>query len=473
MASVFSGPLALTDLDDFIAPSQECIKPVPAPRLPPGKKTGIIKIDDDGSYSALNDLGESYKLEKVSITLDDCLACSGCITSAESVLITQQSQHEVFKVLAENQAHTDERKYMVASISPQVRASLAVKYGTSIEEVAAKLTSYFHSIGFDLVLDTTVSRELSLLQSCKDFMERKERFDKGDKSALPMLTGICPGWVCYAEKSHGEHIIPHISKVKSSQQMMGSIVKDFLAKRRNLPPSQIYHVAVMPCYDKKLEASRPDFRSEFDTRDVDCVITAGEVIEMIERRGQHLMEYESCDLDRLFEDLPTEIYSHSGGGSGGYLEHVFVHAAQALYGVDSPPLNYTVKRNKDLQELTLNIEGEKKLKFALAYGFRNIQNIVPKVKQKRCPYDFVEVMACPSGCLNGGGQLSAAADENSKELLSKVTDLYNSVASRDPKESRYVERLNLEWLEGNSTHPQLLTQYHVLEKIDNPLTIKW
>ncbi|KAF6018101.1 NARFL [Bugula neritina] len=467
---MFSGPLTLTDLDDFIAPSQECIKPVKVERVPgASKKSGVIKIDDDGAYSALNDVGESYKLEKVSITLNDCLACSGCITSAESVLITQQSQHEVNRALSENKTcDIENRKFMVISISPQSRASLAAKYSLSIEEAAGRFTTYLHSIGFDLVLDTTVSRELSLLETCKEFITRKEKYDKGDKSSLPMLTGICPGWVCYAEKSHGEYILPYISNVKSPQQMMGSIVKNFLASQKSLLPSQIYHVTLMPCYDKKLEASRPDFHSkEFDSRDVDCVITASEVIEMIEREGRRLLDYEMSPLDRIFDEIPTHIYSHSGGGSGGYLEHVFIHAAKTLYNIQSPDIQYTVKRNKDLQEVTLTLGGEKKLKFALAYGFRNIQNIVPKIKQRRCPYDFVE------GCLNGGGQVKVTGSEDSKDLLNRVTDLYNTSECRSPEDSLVGQRLYDEWLSADNSNTLLTTQYHAVEKSTNALTIKW
>uniref|UniRef100_A0A8D0KXD1 Nuclear prelamin A recognition factor-like protein n=1 Tax=Strix occidentalis caurina TaxID=311401 RepID=A0A8D0KXD1_STROC len=173
----------------------------------------------------------AQKLEKAKITLNDCLACSGCITSAESVLITQQSHEELCKMLTFNKtAAPDERKLVVVSVSPQSRASLAARCKMGVLETAKKLTAFFKSLG----------------------------------------------WICYAEKTHGSFIIPYISTTKSPQQVMGSLIKGHFAEQQHLTPNQIYHVTVMPCYDKKLEASRPDFfNQEYQTRDVDCVITTG------------------------------------------------------------------------------------------------------------------------------------------------------------------------------------------------------
>ncbi|PKU37055.1 hypothetical protein llap_12645 [Limosa lapponica baueri] len=167
-----------------------------------------------------------------------------------------------------------------------------------------------------------------------------------------MLASACPGWICYAEKTHGSFIIPYISTTKSPQQVMGSLVKGHFAEQQRLTPDQIYHVTVMPCYDKKLEASRPDFFSqEYQTRDVDCVITTGEVLKLLEQEGVSLSDVDPAPLDTI---------------------------------------------NKDFQEVTLERDGVVLLQFALAYGFRNIQNLVQKLKRGKSPYHYVEVMACPS-----------------------------------------------------------------------------
>lgn len=228
------------------------------------------------------------KLQKVEITLQDCLACSGCITSAEGVLITQQSQEEVLKVLNENNEHKlagrDEAvKTIVFSVSQQSVVSLAHKYSSdNVEEVAHLLTGYLKRLGADLVLDTKVADDLALIESRNEFVERykTEVVDnpggaKGGTPSLPMLSSSCPGWVCYAEKTHGTFILPYISTTRSPQQIMGMLVKQFLAQQLGIGADKIYHVTVMPCYDKKLEASREDFFNDaINSRDVDCVITS-------------------------------------------------------------------------------------------------------------------------------------------------------------------------------------------------------
>ncbi|VDI31298.1 Hypothetical predicted protein [Mytilus galloprovincialis] len=302
MASNFSGALQLSDLNDFITPSQECIKPVKIDRKP--GKVGKIRIEDDGSYLSVNDEGQETRLEKAKITLNDCLACSGCITSAESVLITQQSQEELYKVLKENlrlqeTGQAEQQKLVVVSIAPQCRASLAAKYKLSVQETAAKLTGFFKKLGVHYVFDTTFSRNFSLLESCREFLQRYKESET-NKTALPMLSSACPGWICYAEKTHGHYILPYISTTKSPQQIMGSLVKDYMATSRGVPANLIYHVTVMPCFDKKLEASRSDFYNDiYSTRDVDCVITSIEVDTMLQQEGISLNDVEPAEIDNM------------------------------------------------------------------------------------------------------------------------------------------------------------------------------
>ncbi|XP_075686699.1 cytosolic iron-sulfur assembly component 3 [Rhinoderma darwinii] len=476
MASHFSGVLQLTDLDDYIGPSQDCIKPVKVEKKP-GKGAAKIRIEDDGSYFQINQDGASQKLEKAKITLNDCLACSGCVTSAETVLITQQSHEELYKILEQNKVEDPvQQKLVVVSVSPQSRASLATKFNLSIQETAQKLTSFFKQLGVHYVFDTSFSRNFSLLESQREFIQRYKR-QQEDKKSLPMMASACPGWICYAEKTHGSLIIPYISVIKSPQQVMGSLVKTYFAKEKNLKPNQIYHVTVMPCYDKKLEASRPDFfNQEYETRDVDCVITTGEVMRILEQEGISLPDVNPCPLDTQFSSaVDNEPLGHEGGGSGGYLEHIFKYAAQELFGLHVDEIKYKPLKNKDFQEVTLEKDGEVLLQFALAYGFRNIQNLVQKLKRGRCAYHYVEVMACPSGCLNGGGQIRAEG-EVGKDLLQKVEQLYMSVRTESPERNDRVKELYEQWLGGEDSPgvtAALHTQYHAVEKITSGLTIKW
>ncbi|XP_058510535.1 cytosolic Fe-S cluster assembly factor narfl [Solea solea] len=476
MASHFSGVLQLTDLDDFITPSQECVKPVKVEKKQ-GRSVARIQIEDDGSYIQVNPDGGKKKLEKAKITLNDCLACSGCITSAESVLITQQSHEELFKVLQNNKATATEQKVVVVSVSPQSRASLAASYNLSSSEAGRRLTTFFKGIGVHHVFDTSFSRTFSLLESQREFVERFQRKEQ-DKKTLPMLTSACPGWICYAEKTHGEFILPYISTTRSPQQMMGSLVKGYFAEQQGLSPQQIYHVAVMPCFDKKLEASRSDFYlSKAETREVDCVITSGEVQKMLEEKDVSLNDLEPAALETLFTNVSEdEFLSHAGSGSGGYLHHVFTYAAKQLFGEEVQELTYKTLRNKDFQEVTLEKDGEVLLSFASTYGFRNIQNLVQKLKRGKSPYDFVEVMACPSGCLNGGGQVKASPGQNQKDVLQKVEELYHAECTQSPEDDTRVAELYQLWLHsvGEERAKELLhTQYHTVEKMVNGLTMKW
>lgn len=260
-----------------------------------------------------------------------------------------QSQEELYKILKTNAdaqaaGRTDDIITIVISMSPQTRASLAAKYGLSPMQAHAKLTHFFkHHLGAHHFFDTSFSRDFSLVESAREFVERyrtymekggeqieaarleqeekeqaeenangksrqrRRRARAGDGDAngtasleeMPMLASACPGWICYAEKTHG-FILPHISAAKSPQQIMGSIVKDFYAKQLGLKPNQIYHISVMPCYDKKLEASRPDFFDEvYQTRDVDCVLTTIEVDKMFSEQSVDFKTLPEAPLDEL------------------------------------------------------------------------------------------------------------------------------------------------------------------------------
>ncbi|XP_038007595.1 cytosolic iron-sulfur assembly component 3 isoform X2 [Motacilla alba alba] len=460
MAARFSGVLQLTELDDFIAPSQECSQPVQV-RRGPGTAAARIRIEPDGSYVQLSQDGEAQKLEKAKISLNDCLACSGCITSAESVLVSQQSHGELCRVLALNKAAAaHEQKLVVVSVSPQSRASLAARCQLGLLETAQKLTTFLKGLGVHHVFDTTFSRNFSLLESQQEFVRRFRR-QAEDKKALPMLASACPGWICYAEKTHGSFILPHISTTKSPQQVMGSLVKGYFAEQQHLSPDRIYHVTVMPCYDKKLEASRPDFfNQEYQTRDVDCVITTGEVLKLLEQEGVSLSDLDPSPLDTMLGGAAGQLSSHRGGGSGGFLEHIFSHAARELFGIHGASIHYKPLKNKDFQEVTLERDGEVLLQFALAYGFRNIQNLVQKLKR---------------GCLNGGGQIKLQG-ESSKEELQQVERLYESLRAEVPEENQAVRELYERWLGGWGSERALQvlhTQYHAVHRASSALSIKW
>ncbi|CAM8932817.1 unnamed protein product [Rhodiola kirilowii] len=312
-------------------------------------------------------------------------ALSGCITSAETVMLEKQSLDEFL-------SHLEKNKAVIISLSPQSRAALAVQYGLSSHQIVSrnhsyyvfirismfpldvfkKLTTFFKSLGVKAVYDTSCSRDISLSESCNEFVARYRNSRPGKKQGrnLPMLASACPGWICYAEKTLGSYILPYISSVKSPQQVMGATIKHHLSKKLGLRPEEIYHVSVMPCYDKKLEASRDDFvfaiESEGDIHnsavvkiaEVDSVLTTGEVLDLIQAKCVDFRTMEESPLDRLFTNVNDEGQLFGvNGSSGGYAETIFRHAAKEIFGKEIVgPLEFKTIKNSDFREVTW--EGE-------------------------------------------------------------------------------------------------------------------
>ena len=538
-----SAILSADDLNDFISPGVACIKPVetlPAQRPNhedlPYEVTKADKPDPDAAPA--------------SISLTDCLACSGCVTSAEAVLVSLQSHTEVLNALdtysslelAKEQDGSqlmemdegcmvdeleDNARIFVASVSPQVRASLAATYNVS-EIEAGNMIDHFlsgpeglvsggpKSAHFTWVIDTNAMREVSLTLgadevlsslSSKDLHPSADISQNSSTSApqLPVLSSACPGWICYAEKTH-PHILPHLSRLKSPQALTGTLLKAVLSRHYNIPPSKIWHLAIMPCFDKKLEASREELTDVYwrpnddhattssrgpPTRDVDCVITARELLMLADSRGisfpelprtplQHPIPFPDPTLSRfLFPPARRKNQPSEAGTSGGYLHHILSTLQSSHPG---STLQTTRGRNADVIEYTIlppsspspsssfppllpshnpnhpSSEPKPIFKAARYYGFHNIQNLVrklkpPHMKTSRMPgarttfpakkdarfkneYAYVEVMACPGGCTNGGGQikgqdLDASIQDKGigqKEWLAKVDEAYFSGA---------------------------------------------
>ncbi|CAM8929858.1 unnamed protein product [Rhodiola kirilowii] len=425
MSEKFSATLRISDLNDFIAPSQDCIVSLKGQNPPAAKpeRTEVVIAKKQLPVAT----------EPVKISLKDCLACSGCITSAETVMLEKQSLDEFL-------SHLEKNKAVIISLSPQSRAALAVQYGLSSHQVFKKLTTFFKSLGVKDVYDTSCSRDIALIESCNEFVARYRNSKPGKKQGrnLPMLASACPGWICYAEKTLGSYILPYISSVKSPQQVMGATIKHHLSKKLGVRPEEIYHVSVMPCYDKKLEASRDDFvfdiESEGDVHnsavvkiaEVDSVLTTGEVLDLIQAKCVDFRTMEESPLDRLFTNVNDEGQLFGvNGSSGGYAETIFRYAAKEIFGKEIVgPLEFKTIKNSDFREVTLEVEGETLLKFALCYGFRNLQNVVRKIKLGQSDYHYLEVMACPSGCLNGGGQIKPKRSQSGKELLQSLEAVY-------------------------------------------------
>jgi len=418
---------------------------------------------------------------------------SGCITSAESILISQQSTSEVATTIEEQMTLPPHaRSRLVVSLSPQSRASIAAYYNLSIQSVYLKLHTFFTQVlPFEAVFDTHIGREIALVEGAREFQSRWTAKQQGPHAlTLPVISASCPGWVCYAEKTH-HSVLPYLSAIRSPQQLMGSLIKTMYARRWGLTGDKVWHLSVMPCFDKKLEASREDFAQD-GVRDVDCVITTAEVVKMIEERGIDLAELPES---QTLSELETRMMSHLGSSSGGYLHYILTTSARSIFSLDvdvaeARGIQVRTVRNGDMMEYILEEAGQVKLRMARCYGFRNIQNLVRKLEGKSGKvvkkksgkeehgWDYVEVMACPSGCVNGGGQLSAPGNTEKtyspKKWLQQVEQTYQTQAIEPPSEER-VEALYKDWFGDNREEGRkrcIKTGYRGVEfTIGNPLLL--
>lgn len=279
-----------------------------------------------------------------------------------------------------------------------------------------------------------------------------------------VIVCFCAGWIRYAERVLGSLVTPHICTARSPQQVMGSLVKDFFARQQKLTSDQIFHVVVAPCFDKKLEAVREAFyNSILETRDVDCVLTSGEILHLMEQSKVTVEEVDSAPLDHVFgETSDPGMTRHEGHGSEGFLEHIFKHAAKELFGLDVQEIVYKTLKNRDFQEVALERDGETLLQFAAVYGFRNIQTLVHRMRKGKVPYQLVEVLSCPGGCLSGRGQAEGEGGRPDRTLVQQMEEHYSSLPVRLPDTNPEVQRLYQDWLDGHdSPHAQqcLHTQY--------------
>ncbi|ENH61071.1 Cytosolic Fe-S cluster assembly factor NAR1 [Fusarium oxysporum f. sp. cubense race 1] len=464
-----SAILSADDLNDFISPGVACIKPVETlPAAPPPQPQSLeTEVILDGQQPATNPNAPAQ------ISLTDCLACSGCVTSAEAVLVSLQSHAEVLTTLDSAPAlklvtddsgkfrveglEEENAKLFVVSVSPQTRANLAAACGGGVSEGDAghMLDNLFRGPSgiasggkyhneFTWVVDTNTAREATLVLGADEVLGTSQT--ETATPAKPILASSCPGWVCYAEKTH-PHVLPHISKVKSPQALMGTLLKTTLSRTLGIAPGRIWHLAVMPCFDKKLEASREELTEEVwaegetrgrGVRDVDCVITSKEILMLAESRGLSFFNIPKTPLQSksptpfpdpklhefLFPRIRTGNAPREAGTSGGLLYHILKSRAAQTPGAE---IVHTRGRNVDVAEYSILVNGEPVFRAARYYGFRNIQNLVRRLKPARpsrmpggkpfgsarkpagkaasLEYSYVEVMACPGGCTNGGGQI--------------------------------------------------------------------
>ncbi len=379
----------------------------------------------------------------------DCVNCGQCVSICPTGALTIKD--DTLKVW---EALSDPKKKVVVQIAPAVRVAIGEEFNhTEGTNYLYKSVAALKMMGADYVFDTSFSADLTVVEEASEFLDR---VTKGEK--LPQFTSCCPGWVTYAEKNCPD-LLTNLSSCKSPQQMFGAVFKKFFAKKMNIPTEDMYVVSVMPCTAKKFEADRPEMSTD-SYQDVDAVITTVELARMIRKMGIKFDELEPASLD-----MPFGFSSGAGvifGTSGGVAEAALRYATEKLTGETLNEVNFKdVRGLEGLKEATFNIHG-KDIRLAVVSGLANTQNLIEKIRNKEVDYDFVEVMACPGGCIGGGGQPVPNSGETRSRRSKGLYDIDAKSTVKKSQNNPTIEKLYDEWLKtpnSDEAHYALHTHY--------------
>ncbi len=325
-----------------------------------------------------------------------CALCGQCITHCPVGALRERDDTEkVWEAIA------DEKKIVVAQIAPAVRTAWGESLGLDRKDATVgKIVHALKKMGIDYVFDTAFSADLTIMEEGNEFLER---FKKGETKVRPMFTSCCPGWVRFA-KAKFPHMVSQLSTAKSPQQMFGAVMKTYFAKSIGVDPENIYTVSIMPCLAKKGEAEMELFYEEYAGHDVDTVLTTRELERMI--RSAHI-------LPETLEDMQFDSLMREGTGAGvifgttgGVMEAAIRSAYYLVNGRNPDADAFHVVRNDmetGVTEASVTL-GDAKVSVAVVCGLSNTANLLERIDRGEVHYDFVEVMACPGGCVGGGGQ---------------------------------------------------------------------
>ena len=426
------------------------------------QSVGALSVANKGSEMKISTFFDRPIREVV------CTNCGQCVIHCPTGALIEKTYIErVWDATA------DPNKHVVVQTAPAVRIGLGEELELDAgERVTGKMVSALKRLGFDSVLDTDFTADLTIMEEGTELLHRlKANLVEGDHSEpLPMTTSCSPGWVKFFEHTFPE-MLDNMSTCKSPQQMFGSLAKTYYAKKIDVDPENIVSVSVMPCTAKKFEADRPEMRDS-GYKDVDYVLTTRELAVMIMQAGIQ------------FADLPEEKYDSimgksSGaavifGATGGVMEAALRTAYELVTGREVPFENLNIEPVRGLdgvREATVKIEDVlpdwkflegAELKCCVAHGLANARNVMEKVKNGEVEYHFIEIMACPGGCLGGGGQPIPTNDEIRQKRMKAIYDEDMSLAIRKSHENPEIVQIYKEFLGeplGKQSHKLLHTEY--------------
>lgn len=351
----------------------------------------IWDVTSTGSRTTVNVSG-NRKINNVA-----CSLCGQCITHCPVGALRERDDTEkVWNAIA------DKKKVVVAQVAPAVRAAWGEALGLPVEEATVgKIMDSLKRLGVDYVFDTTFSADLTIMEEGNEFLER---FTKGELKLRPMFTSCCPGWIRFI-KSQYPHLVPQLSTAKSPQQMFGAVMKTYFAQSIGVDPEDIFTVSVMPCVAKKGERNMELFYKEYAGHDTDVVLTTRELTRMI--RSAHIEP--TTLVDRECDPLMKE-GSGAGvifGATGGVMEAALRSAHYLVTGKNPDPDAFKIVRSPAFGTGVIEAEvqlGDVTVRAAVVSGLGNTRKLIEAIEHGQVHYDFVEVMACPGGCVGGGGQ---------------------------------------------------------------------
>ena len=326
--------------------------------------------------------------------MDDsvCIQCGQCINVCPTAAFVEQNATEAVWA-----ALNDPTKTVVVQTAPSIRAALGEGFGLKPgTPVTGQMVTALRRLGFEAVFDTNFTADLTIVEEAEEFVRR---FQAGER--LPLLTSCSPGWVSFLERFYPE-LIPNASSCRSPMAMLSALLKHYYAAKMGIAPRDLFVVAVMPCVAKKFEAARPEFQMDDGTPETDAVITTRELIWMIKCYG--------IDLVNLPEDAFDNPFGESSGAAdifgttGGVMEAALRSAVERLTGAPPEALEFTeVRAVEGLRERELRV-GDLTLNIGVANGLTNAKRLLDKVVNGEKEFHIIEVMACPGGCIGGGGQ---------------------------------------------------------------------
>ena len=384
----------------------------------------------------------------------DCILCGQCSLVCPTGALVEKDDTE--KVL---DALQDPKKHVIVQVAPSVRVSLGDAFGMEPGAiVTGQMVTALHLLGFDKVFDTNFGADLTIMEEGTEFLDRLQH-----GGVLPMMTSCCPGWVYYVEK-HYSDCLPHLSSTKSPMSIFGAVAKTYYPKVAGIDVKDIVTVSVMPCTAKKFEAGRPELGRD-GRPDVDIVLTTRELIKLIKYVGLSFGQLPETEFDS-----PLGTASGAGaifGTTGGVMEAALRTVCDKLTGKTLERLDFKEARGfKGIKECTLEMGG-RTLHIAIAHTLKNAEILMEQVRKGISPYDFIEVMACPGGCIGGGGQPIGTTNAVKKKRMQALYEIDRSLPVRKSHENPVLQVLYRDFLgkpgEGKA-HELLHTGYRAVPK---------